>query len=171
MSRPNQVAASVTAMLKHQSAYGSFVASPDSGQYQFCWLRDSSFIALALDAAGERAAADRYHRWVAGALAPLRPAMADAAALADRPGVSRRLPPARFALDGSTVRDDWPNFQTDGYGAWIWSLREHAPPAITPGDRWTWTARTSPSWPSWRPRSRPRWLASTRSTGCRRAYR
>ena len=125
MSRPERVAASVTAMLKYQSAYGSFVASPDSGQYQFCWLRDSSFICRALDAAGEQAAAARYHRWVAGALAPLRPAMSDAAALADRPGASRLLPPARFALDGSTVRDDWPNFQIDGYGAWIWSLREH----------------------------------------------
>jgi GH15 family glucan-1,4-alpha-glucosidase len=125
VSRPDRIAASVTAILKHQSAYGSFVASPDSAQYQFCWLRDSSFIALALDVAGEQAAAARYHRWVADALAPLRAVMADAAALADRPGASRRLPPARFALDGSVVRDDWPNFPIDGYGAWIWSLREH----------------------------------------------
>jgi GH15 family glucan-1,4-alpha-glucosidase len=120
-----RIAASVTAMLRYQSPYGSFVASPDSGPYQFCWLRDSSFISHALDRAGEEAAAARYHRWVAAALAPLRPAMADAAALAGGPGASRRLPPARFALDGSTVRDDWPNFQVDGYGAWIWSLREH----------------------------------------------
>jgi GH15 family glucan-1,4-alpha-glucosidase len=125
MDRTDRIAASVTAMLKHQSAYGSFVASPDIGQYQFCWLRDSSFISLALDVAGEQAATARYHRWVAGALAPLRPAMADAAALASYPGAARLLPPARFALDGSTTRDDWPNFQIDGYGAWIWSLREH----------------------------------------------
>ena len=124
-SRPDRIAASVTAMLRHQSPWGSFVASPDSGQYQFCWLRDSAFISHALDRAGERAAAARYHRWVAGALARLRPAMADASALADRPDAAHRLPPARFALDGSTVRDDWPNFQIDGYGAWIWSLREH----------------------------------------------
>jgi isomaltose glucohydrolase len=125
VSRPDRVAASVTAMLKYQSPYGSFVASPDSSQYQFCWLRDSSFISLALDAAGEHAASARYHRWAAGALAPLGAAMADAAALADRQDASHRLPPARFALDGSIVRDDWPNFQIDGYGAWIWSLREH----------------------------------------------
>jgi GH15 family glucan-1,4-alpha-glucosidase len=125
VSRPALIAASVTDMLRHQSSWGSFVASPDSAAYQFCWLRDGSFIAHALDRAGERAAAARYHRWVAMALAPLLPAMADAAALADGPGASRRLPPARFALDGSTVRDDWPNFQIDGYGTWIWSLREH----------------------------------------------
>jgi GH15 family glucan-1,4-alpha-glucosidase len=35
------------------------------------------------------------------------------------------MPPARFALDGSTVTDDWPNFQIDGYGTWLWSLGQH----------------------------------------------
>jgi GH15 family glucan-1,4-alpha-glucosidase len=35
------------------------------------------------------------------------------------------MPPARFALDGSTVADDWPNFQIDGYGTWLWALGQH----------------------------------------------
>lgn len=38
---------------------------------------------------------------------------------------SQRMPPARFAMDGSTVVDDWPNFQIDGYGTWLWSLGQH----------------------------------------------
>jgi GH15 family glucan-1,4-alpha-glucosidase len=134
--RSGRVARSVTAMLRYQSAHGSFVASPDFGQYQFCWLRDASFVGYALDQAGERDAVARYHRWVARALAPLGPAMSDAGR-ADRLGGirdakagaardgSHRLPPARFALDGRAVLDDWPNFQIDGYGTWIWSLREH----------------------------------------------
>jgi GH15 family glucan-1,4-alpha-glucosidase len=35
------------------------------------------------------------------------------------------MPPARFALDGNSVIDDWPNFQVDGYGTWLWSLGQH----------------------------------------------
>jgi GH15 family glucan-1,4-alpha-glucosidase len=35
------------------------------------------------------------------------------------------MPPARFALDGSNVVDDWPNFQIDGYGTWLWSYGQH----------------------------------------------
>src|ERR1035441_7848773 len=35
------------------------------------------------------------------------------------------MPPARFALDGSNVVDDWPNFQIDGYGTWLWALGQH----------------------------------------------
>ena len=121
----DQVGKSVARILSHQSPHGSFVASPDFGQYQFCWLRDASFVAYALDVAGQTVASARYHRWVAATLAPLRQAMADAARLTGNPAAWHRLPPARFALDGATVLDDWPNFQIDGYGAWIWSLREH----------------------------------------------
>jgi GH15 family glucan-1,4-alpha-glucosidase len=123
--RSDRVSQSVAAMLSHQSPQGSFVASPDFGQYQYCWLRDASFVAYALDVAGQAPASAAYHRWVARTLAPLRPAMADAAGLTGNPSAWHRLPPARFALDGTTVLDDWPNFQIDGYGAWIWSLREH----------------------------------------------
>jgi GH15 family glucan-1,4-alpha-glucosidase len=134
--RPRLVAASVAAMLRYQSPQGSFVASPDFGQYQFCWLRDASFVGYALDEAGEREAVACYHRWVARALAPLGAAMADVwhtdrlrggirEAGRAEPAAAHRLPPARFALDGTAVLDDWPNFQIDGYGTWIWSLREH----------------------------------------------
>jgi len=124
-ARTELVAVSVAAMREHQSEYGSFVASPDFGQYQYCWLRDASFVAHALDLAGEHAAAARYHRWVIRALTPLSGVMRDAARLNDTADGRSQLPPARFALDGSVVADDWPNFQIDGYGAWIWSLREH----------------------------------------------
>lgn len=35
------------------------------------------------------------------------------------------MPPARFSLAGQAVDDDWPNFQVDGYGSWLWALGEH----------------------------------------------
>ena len=55
---------SVDAILRNQSASGAIVASPDFAQYHFCWLRDGSFSAYALDRAGEHEASARYHAWV-----------------------------------------------------------------------------------------------------------
>jgi GH15 family glucan-1,4-alpha-glucosidase len=33
--------------------------------------------------------------------------------------------PTRYHLDGTLTDDDWPNFQIDGYGAWLWLLAEY----------------------------------------------
>jgi GH15 family glucan-1,4-alpha-glucosidase len=119
-SRQARIAASVASLLRQQSSHGSFAASPDFGEYGYCWLRDASFVSHALDVAGEHSAAARYHGWVVRTLTPLRDVLRDPAAVAPE-----RRPPARFALDGSVVADGWPNYQTDGYGIWLWSLREH----------------------------------------------
>jgi GH15 family glucan-1,4-alpha-glucosidase len=113
--------------LQCQSASGAFIASPDFSQYRYCWLRDGSFTAYALDRVGEHGSSAAYHGWVDSAIGGI-------ASLMDRAIDKQRankvldagdLPPARFALDGSPVDDDWPNFQIDGYGTWLWSLREH----------------------------------------------
>jgi GH15 family glucan-1,4-alpha-glucosidase len=125
--REASTARSVESILRLQSANGAIIASPDFAQYRFCWLRDASFIAYALDRAGQHEASGRYHSWVNAAVEGI----AD-----DIDGVIAKhvlgedlspleMPPARFALDGSTVVDDWPNFQIDGYGTWLWSLGEH----------------------------------------------
>ena len=45
--------ASVASILRNQEENGAFVASPDFAQYHYCWLRDGSFIAYALDQVGE----------------------------------------------------------------------------------------------------------------------
>jgi GH15 family glucan-1,4-alpha-glucosidase len=118
---------SVDAILKNQGANGSIIASPDFSQYHFCWLRDASFIAYALDRAGEHEASDRYHAWVNSAVAGIADVIDHVISkktLGEKLG-PLDMPPARFALDGSTVIDDWPNFQIDGYGTWLWSLGEH----------------------------------------------
>jgi GH15 family glucan-1,4-alpha-glucosidase len=118
---------STAAILQCQSPGGAFVASPDFSQYCYCWLRDGSFTAYALDRIGNHQASSAYHGWVEAVITRI-------ADLMDRAVEKRRarkdidlgdLPPARFALDGSTLDDDWPNFQIDGYGTWLWSLREH----------------------------------------------
>jgi GH15 family glucan-1,4-alpha-glucosidase len=121
------VRASVDAILKNQSTNGAIIASPDFEQYRFCWLRDASFIAYALDRAGEHEASGRYHAWVDAAVTGIADVIDD---VIEKKSTGEEIdalsmPPARFALDGTTVVDDWPNFQVDGYGTWLWSLGEH----------------------------------------------
>lgn len=43
---------SVQSILRNQEANGAIIASPDFAQYHYCWLRDGSFCAYALDLAG-----------------------------------------------------------------------------------------------------------------------
>ena len=62
------VATSVRAMLASQRPNGALIASPDFAQYQYCWLRDGSFIAYALDRGG--ASTTRRIASIAGAPAP-----------------------------------------------------------------------------------------------------
>jgi GH15 family glucan-1,4-alpha-glucosidase len=118
---------SVAAMLDNQHASGAFVASSDFAQYQFCWLRDGAFIAYALDCAGETLAAERFHAWCATAIDRIGSVMLDAVErrLAGKPVAASQVPPARFSLDGLVVNDDWPAFQVDGYGTWLWALHQH----------------------------------------------
>ena len=121
------VEAAIAAMLACQQDNGALIASPDFAEYHYCWLRDSSFAAYAFDRCGEHAAAAKYHDWVNQALTGIAGHL-DAAThgrLAGRPADPQTLPPCRFRLDGTVAADDWPNFQVDGYGTWLWSLREH----------------------------------------------
>lgn len=114
-------AMSVRSMLAHQVPSGAFLASADFAPYWYCWLRDGSFTAFALDRAGEHEAAEKFHRWAGAAISGIASTVR---AATEHPGSS--VPPARYTLEGTVeVADDWPNFQVDGYGTWLWSLSEH----------------------------------------------
>lgn len=118
---------SALAILRNQRDNGAFVASPDFVEYQFCWLRDGSFSAYALDQVGEYEASGRYHQWVNDAIERISEIIDTVIEMRFRGEVldPAHMPPARFALDGSSVIDEWPNFQIDGYGTWLWSLGQH----------------------------------------------
>jgi GH15 family glucan-1,4-alpha-glucosidase len=118
---------SVAAILRNQLDDGAIIASRDFSQYHYCWLRDSSFIAHALDLAGETEAAGRYHDWVSRTLDAIAESIEDATSRAQRgePIDVAHMPPARFSLDDVHAHDDWPNFQIDGYGTWLWALGRH----------------------------------------------
>lgn len=121
------VALSVARMLSNQGPGGAVIASPDFAEYRYCWLRDGSFTAYALDCAGEREASRAFHEWSAAAIKGIIPVIEHALErrAAGEPVDPRWMPPARFDLSGHPVGDDWPNFQVDGYGTWLWALQQH----------------------------------------------
>ena len=109
--------ASVATIRAGQSPSGGYVACPTFASYRFSWLRDGSFIADAMSRVGEVGSAERFFDWVAGI-------------------VERGLGfDARYTLDGERDSSDWPHRQHDGWGLWLWALREHAR-RHGGGDRW-----------------------------------
>jgi isomaltose glucohydrolase len=122
---------SVELLLAAQKATGAIPASTVHEIYQYGWLRDGSWCAHALDRAGHAEAAAAWHHWVARTLLAHEHRFHDALQ-AIRTGTvnSRAMMPARFTLDGREENagdgeEEWPNFQTDCYGLWLWALADH----------------------------------------------
>lgn len=120
---------SIEVILNNQDKGGAFVASPAFPTYHYCWLRDGSFIAYAMDRVGKYESADKFYRWVgktinryAGKVGILAAQM-QAGETPDQRGILN----TRFTLDGLEENADsqWGNFQVDGYGTWLWGLAEH----------------------------------------------
>ncbi len=120
---------SIQTILANQSQWGSYIASPNYPTYQYCWLRDGSYIAHAMDTTGEYESASAFFNWV-GATIQRFSCKVDEARLrlsAGLPIGKDDLLHTRFTLDGEEVYIDntWGNFQIDGYGTWLWALYEH----------------------------------------------
>jgi GH15 family glucan-1,4-alpha-glucosidase len=120
---------SIEIVLNNQSEWGSYIACPDFPTYHFSWLRDGSFIAHAMDCAGQFDSAEAFYRWLGRTidkygykLENLRKIIASG----KLPGKDEALH-TRFTLDGQEDFQDetWGNFQMDGYGTWLWALYEH----------------------------------------------
>lgn len=114
---------------EHQHAGGAYPASPTFSAYRgYAWLRDGSFTAEGISRWGDVDSADRYHDWVSRVLGARREQVdglvADAARGVEVP--LDRMLPTRFTFDGLDGSDPWWDFQTDGYGTWLWSLVAHA---------------------------------------------
>jgi GH15 family glucan-1,4-alpha-glucosidase len=119
---------SVEVILEGQAPSGAFIASPTFEQYRFSWLRDGAFITEALDLVGHQAAAARFHDWVAALVEDGRSGIerAVAAARAGQPIAPADYLHCRYDVDGHPGPEDWPTFQLDGPGIWLWSLAHHA---------------------------------------------
>src|SRR5512133_3349243 len=119
---------SIAIILENQSASGAYIASPNFPTYHYCWFRDGSFIAYAMDLAGQHESAHRFHQWVAQRVNERRDLVQKGLAKA-RSG--EKLSEAevlhtRYRLDGTDGEPgNSPNFQLDGFGTWLGSLNEH----------------------------------------------
>ncbi|MGE5573283.1 MAG: glycoside hydrolase family 15 protein [Bacteroidota bacterium] len=111
----------------NQHPSGAYVASPAFPNYAYCWLRDGTFTAYAMDLFREHGSARAYHVWAARSVEANRAIVLEVvrSARAGRKPDPQGVLPARFTLDGGIDASDWPNFQLDGYGTWLWGLAEH----------------------------------------------
>lgn len=130
---------SLAVILDNQQPGGAYLACPTMPDYQFSWFRDGAFIAYALTLDGFRAnithrgnmgsqwdSAARFHSWCAEMVNCRTEALerAIARAQAGQPLVVADLLNSRYRADGEVGPGDWPEFQLDGPGTWLWSLAE-----------------------------------------------
>jgi isomaltose glucohydrolase len=126
-------------IVEHQAATGAYPASPTFSAYAgYAWLRDGGFTAEGVSRYGDVASADRFHDWTAEVLAARRTHVDDVVSASRRgEDVSvEQMLPTRFTLTGDDGTADWWDFQTDGYGTWLWALATHAARHGADLERW-----------------------------------
>ncbi|HEY3437096.1 MAG TPA: glycoside hydrolase family 15 protein [Actinotalea sp.] len=123
----------------NQDPGGAYPASPTFSAYQgYAWLRDGAFTAEGMSRYGDVASVARFHDWVDRVLTSRADQVAGLVSDARRgkePPLAAMLP-TRFTFDGLNGSDPWWDFQTDGYGMWLWSVVTHARRHDVPLARW-----------------------------------
>jgi len=113
--------------LQHPS--GAYPASPTFSAYAgYSWFRDGAFIADGMSSAHAVDSASQFFDWC-GAILTARRTQIEAiehAHLSGTPLDNSHMLPTRFTFDGKAGEDDWWDFQTDGYGTWVWAVVAHA---------------------------------------------
>ncbi len=119
---------SIEIITQNQAASGAYIASPNLPAYQYCWFRDGAVIAYAMDLAGEKASANRFHAWSAGVINARQATVERAIVKASKnePLQDTDILHTRYTPEGlEGILEDWPNYQLDGLGTWLWSLWQH----------------------------------------------
>lgn len=118
---------SIEIILKNQSATGAYPACPNFPTYRYSWFRDGAFIAYAMNLVGQHESAARFHEWAAHNIVRRHDIVQRALhkAVLDQPLNPQDILHTRYSLDGNEGNEDWPNFQLDGFGAWLWALQQH----------------------------------------------
>jgi GH15 family glucan-1,4-alpha-glucosidase len=81
-----------------------------------------------MDLVGQNASARAFHQWAVDRVLERAPQVRSGVvkALRGEPLSETDILHTRYRLDGSTGTDQqWPNFQLDGFGTWLWALAEH----------------------------------------------
>ncbi|MEW5816312.1 MAG: glycoside hydrolase family 15 protein [Spirochaetota bacterium] len=110
----------------NQTSGGAYIASPNFPHYKFCWFRDSSYIAYAMDSIARNESSHLFHNWaVRTILLNAEKAERSIKKATESLELNQDYLNARYRLNGQAEDDGWPNFQLDGYGTWLWALKEH----------------------------------------------
>lgn len=114
-------------ILTNQTSHGAYLASPNFPTYQYSWFRDGAFIAYAMDIAGEHESSRRFHNWAATVIIQRSDTVKRALKKArqDETLEPQDILHTRYTADGNEAIENWPNFQLDGFGTWLWALNEH----------------------------------------------
>ena len=118
---------SIEIILENQSATGAYPASPNFNTYRYSWFRDGAFIAYAMDLVGHHESARRFHQWASETVNQRASVVerAVAKAMGGEALAREDILDTRYSVDGRSGEEDWPNFQLDGFGTWLWSLEQH----------------------------------------------
>jgi GH15 family glucan-1,4-alpha-glucosidase len=114
-------------ILKNQSSSGAYIASPNFPTYHYSWFRDGSFIAFSMDTVEEFESSANFHAWAARMVNDRREII-KRAIYKSKHGVKLEkedILHTRYSLNGTDAEEDWPNFQLDGFGTWLWALEKH----------------------------------------------
>lgn len=106
---------------------GSYVASPNFSTYNYCWLRDGSFTAYSMDLYGKFNSSNKFFQWSNTVISKQADRLKKILQMKEQGSIllNDDYLPTWFTLDGEECHEEWPNFQLDGYGAWLWALSEH----------------------------------------------
>lgn len=127
-------------ILDNQQPGGGYLACPTMPDYQFSWFRDGAFIAYALTLdgihnmiphrvgmSGQWDSAMKFHQWCARVINDHAEALERTIrrAALGQPLVVADTLNARYRDEGASGPEDWPEFQLDGPGLWLWSLAKY----------------------------------------------
>ncbi|WP_054971874.1 glycoside hydrolase family 15 protein [Paenibacillus sp. A3] len=128
MNEEELVQASIRLIRLNQHPEGGYVACPLFAHYAYGWLRDGSFVAYAMDTAGEHDSAALFYDWANRIIASKQGQiryLTDKQSRGEHVALHEFLH-TRYHLDGrDDTSSEWGHFQLDGYGAWLWGLTEH----------------------------------------------
>ncbi len=114
-------------IMGNQDESGAYVASPSFSQYGYSWMRDGAYIAYSMLVSGNRQSTQRYISWVAEVIQRYREKVDRLPDLlaSGKPIENNWFYSARYTIAGEEDTSDWPNFQIDGYGSWLWLVAEY----------------------------------------------
>lgn len=118
---------SIEIIKKNQSENGAYVASPNFDSYNYSWFRDGAYIAYSMNISEEHESARKFHLWCSSVMGRYGGRVKSILKEIENGGKlnESQFLPTRFNLEGIAVEDEWTNFQTDGFGTWLWALSQH----------------------------------------------